>query len=106
MSAYDNVIAVLEANGSRFSTRTATGAQAQCPAHSDRTPSLSVTARDDRVLIYCHAGCHSGEVLAALGLTYSDLYDAPRAGTWRMPPLYREIVAVTLGEVLAGSDAE
>lgn len=39
----------------------------RCPAHDDRTPSLSVTSgRDGRLLVYCHAGCAAIDVLAAL----------------------------------------
>ncbi len=33
------------------------GYMARCPAHEDRTPSLSVTERDGRVLVNCFAGC-------------------------------------------------
>jgi hypothetical protein len=48
----------------------------QCPAHPDRTPSLSVDANGegDRVLVNCHAGCETAAVLDALGLSMRDLY--------------------------------
>jgi len=49
----------------------------QCPAHEDRNPSLSVSYKDKKVLVYCHAGCKTEEVLAALGLTTRDLFDEP-----------------------------
>lgn len=50
----------------------------QCPAHKDRTPSLSVNANGDRVLVNCLAGCDTGAVLGALGLSMRDLYaDGP-----------------------------
>ena len=40
---------------------------ARCPAHGDRTPSLSIRAGDgDRALVYCHAGCGQARVVAAL----------------------------------------
>jgi putative DNA primase/helicase len=39
---------------------------ARCPAHEDRTPSLSVTEKGGRVLVKCHAGCAQTDVLAAL----------------------------------------
>lgn len=49
-------------------------ATARCPAHDDRTPSLSVKAEDDgRILLKCHAGCLTEEVLAALGLNFEDV---------------------------------
>jgi DNA primase len=47
---------------------------ARCPAHSDRSPSLSIKDAGDRVLIYCHAGCAADDVLAAVGLSFRDLY--------------------------------
>ncbi|MEM7778064.1 MAG: toprim domain-containing protein [Pseudomonadota bacterium] len=38
-----------------------------CPAHNDRTPSLSIRDGDGkRVLLYCHAGCEYGGIRAAI----------------------------------------
>jgi hypothetical protein len=37
-----------------------------CPAHDDRSPSLSISERDGRLLWRCHAGCDQGAVLEAL----------------------------------------
>lgn len=37
-----------------------------CPAHEDAHPSLSVTERDGRVLVHCHAGCPQEAVVGAL----------------------------------------
>lgn len=49
-----------------------------CPAHEDRSPSLSIRELDDgRVLLHDFGGCESGNVLAALGLTMSDLFERP-----------------------------
>jgi putative DNA primase/helicase len=43
------------------------GWTARCPAHDDRTPSLSIRDTDDnKVLLRCHAGCDQGRVIAAL----------------------------------------
>jgi hypothetical protein len=40
---------------------------ARCPAHDDRTPSLSIRdAGDGKVLVRCHAGCDQERVIAAL----------------------------------------
>ena len=47
-------------------------------------PSLVVTAADGLVLIDCHAGCHTEDVLKAIGLTLADLYDEPHR-----PPVER-----------------
>jgi hypothetical protein len=39
---------------------------ARCPSHEDRTPSLSLTERAGRVLVYCFAGCRQRDVIEAL----------------------------------------
>ena len=39
---------------------------ARCPAHLDRTPSLSIKNEKGKVLVHCHAGCSQQKVLAAL----------------------------------------
>jgi len=52
---------------------------ARCPAHDDRSPSLSIRDTGDRILIHDHAGCAAEEVLAAIGLAWRDLYADP----WR-----------------------
>jgi hypothetical protein len=50
---------------------------AQCPAHDDINPSLSIGPRKDGrgAVIHCHAGCQYIDVLATIGLTESDLFD-------------------------------
>jgi hypothetical protein len=52
---------------------------ARCPAHADRSPSLSVRELDDgRVLVHCFAGCEVQGVLDSVGLSFRDLYpDSP-----------------------------
>jgi hypothetical protein len=48
---------------------------AKCPAHQDRSPSLSIRELDDgRVLLHDFGGCQVGDVLAAVGLTLTDLF--------------------------------
>jgi DNA primase len=59
---------------------------ARCPAHDDRRPSLSIAEGDGgRVLMYCHAGCDTGDIVKALGLDMTDLFDkpTPRGGRGR-----------------------
>ena len=52
---------------------------AECPTHEDRVPSLSVTqGQDGRALVHCFAGCDTAAVLAAIGLSFSDLFVARR----------------------------
>ncbi|WP_367025475.1 DNA primase [Methylococcus sp. ANG] len=57
---------------------------ARCPAHEDRTPSLSIKLADDgRILIHDFGGCAIGDVLAAVGLEVKDLFpprDPPPEG--------------------------
>lgn len=54
---------------------------ARCPAHEDRSPSLSVTVTaDGKILIHDHAGCAPDDILGAIGLTWKDLYPEDR---WR-----------------------
>lgn len=51
---------------------------ARCPAHQDKSPSLTVREIEDgRVLLHCFTGCAAGDVLAAVGLEFSDLYPEP-----------------------------
>jgi Protein of unknown function (DUF3987) len=51
------------------------GYQAQCPAHEDRNPSLSVrSATDATLLLKCRAGCSTERIVSALGLKLPDLF--------------------------------
>ena len=52
---------------------------ARCPAHEDRSPSLSIREIDDgRILVHDFAGCDVESVVAAVGLTLEALMP-PRA---------------------------
>jgi hypothetical protein len=51
-----------------------------CPAHQDKSPSLAINEADDRILVHCFAGCETSDVIAALGLTVSDLFYNKLAG--------------------------
>lgn len=42
------------------------GGMCRCPAHDDRTPSLSVRPGERRLLLHCFAGCETGKVIRAL----------------------------------------
>ena len=55
-----------------------------CPAHDDRTPSLSVTLGRKAILFHCFAGCLTEDVIAALdrqGVRSRDLFNASDAET-------------------------
>lgn len=75
-AAYDRLLDALGEHGSIVRAN-GTSAMVQCPAHDDRNPSLSVRRIEGSVLLHCHSGCHTDDVLAALGLTKTDLYDNP-----------------------------
>ena len=52
-----------------------------CPAHNDRSPSLSIRELDDgRVLVHCFSGCEVEAVLGAVGLTFDALYPEKLTG--------------------------
>ena len=49
-----------------------------CPAHDDRTPSLSVRLlADGRILLHDFGGCEAADVMAAIGLETADLFEQP-----------------------------
>ncbi len=55
--------------------------EALCPAHEDKSPSLSLSeGADGRILTHCHAGCQVGDIVRAIGLELRDLFatEAPR----------------------------
>lgn len=59
---------------------------ARCPAHEDRSPSLSIRETDDgRLLLHDFGGCEVSAVLDAIGLSFSDLFDKPLSH--RLPPI-------------------
>jgi hypothetical protein len=69
------VLACLEAQGLRPVGKNGTW-QAFCPGHDDgRRRGLSIReAEDGKVLVHCHHGRPPEEVLAALGLSWADLF--------------------------------
>jgi hypothetical protein len=73
-TAYEKVTAALSACGS-----IRRGNNWNCPGplhgNDDRRPSLQVTRNNVGVGLYCHAGCGMEEIVEALGLSVSDLFD-------------------------------
>lgn len=47
---------------------------ARCPAHPDKSPSLSIREVDDRILLHCFGGCEAASICEALGLSLKDLF--------------------------------
>ena len=57
-----------------------------CPAHGDAHPSMSVAARDGKILVHCHVGCSAADIVGALGLELKDLFeDAPKPASTSAP---------------------
>jgi hypothetical protein len=51
------------------------GWQARCPAHADKSPSLSFRASEDgRILLHCFAGCKTQEICDALHIPLRELF--------------------------------
>jgi putative DNA primase/helicase len=68
---------------------TAHGWQARCPAHEDRKASLSISeGDDDRILLKCHAGCSTADVVARAGLQMADLFPEKGAGPSKVVATY------------------
>ena len=60
--------------------RNGSGWVAGCPAHEDRSPSLSIgEGRDGKILLHCFGGCTSEAVCDSLGLSLADLFSEPGA---------------------------
>lgn len=55
--------------------------QARCPAHEDRSPSLSIAEKDGTVLVHCFAGCSVEDVCGAVGVELTELFP-PRNDKW------------------------
>ena len=60
--------------------------QVECPCHPDKTQSLTITDKGDKIVMKCHTGiCKNKDIIAAVGLTFNDLGSskAPAATTWK-----------------------
>ena len=72
---------------------------ARCPAHPDKSPSLSVRALPDgSVLLHCFTGCSVDAVVAAISLELSDLFPPRPSDSQHSPPVKRPFPP---GDVLA-----
>lgn len=64
-----------------------------CPAHEDRTPSLSIRdAGDGRILVNCLAGCSTEDVLSSIGLEFKDI-TPPNTIAHHMKPVKPRVYA-------------
>ncbi len=67
---YDKVI-----NHFKIHKQQANKIQAFCPSHDDKNASLSILLSEDKILLFCHAGCKIDDILKAVNLTYADLFE-------------------------------
>lgn len=85
-----NALLSIEAVLSRLSSVKQSGDNflARCPAHDDKTASLSIsTGREGRTIFKCFAGCDTKAILDAINLTFGDITPS------RDRPMDRQIVA-------------
>lgn len=74
-----------------------------CPVHGDKNPSMSVAEKDGRVLCHCFAcGANGLEVIQALGLSPSVLFDKPLEPGYIPKKVYEEAEIDRL--VIAGAE--
>jgi AAA domain-containing protein len=85
VTAFDRLLDALRDQGSHVIDNGHGKARAQCPAHDDHNPSLSLTGIDGYVLVCCHAGCPTEAVVAALNLQMADLFDTRNGADYRYP---------------------
>jgi RecA-family ATPase len=79
-TAFERITGRLADAGKTVAHRGDGRVSALCPAHDDGSPSLSVGPRRDGkgVVLHCHAGCSTEDVLGALGLSMGDLFNDPK----------------------------
>ena len=71
-----------------------------CPAHDDRSPSLAIREKQDGViLINCFAECETLDILAAVGMEFTDLF--PEKLSDCIKPLRRPFPAADVLEALS-----
>ena len=64
---------------------------ARCCAHEDRSPSLSISEKDNGIiLLHCFAGCSIDEITGAVGLEVKDLMP-DNLGFHRVKPLRMKV---------------
>jgi len=78
MTAFERITDAVTAATGKAPRGNASQRMAVCPAHEDSSPSLSITAGTDRVLLKCHANCETEDILTAINLTMADLFDEPK----------------------------
>lgn len=57
--------------------------QCECPVHRDNKASLTISEDKGKLLLHCHAGCETKDILEEVGLSFNDIGDYK-------PPQWRE----------------
>jgi len=60
-----------------------TSYQCTCPIHNDKTASLTISEDKGKLLLHCHAGCDTKDILEEVGLSFNDI------GSYK-PPQWKE----------------
>ena len=61
---------------------------ARCPCHDDRKQSLSIGRGETGVVLKCHAGCDTRDILARVGLKSADLFYEQRGKRPQIAAIY------------------
>lgn len=91
---------------------------ARCPAHADGSPSFTMRELEDgRILVHCFAGCSVDAIVAALGISLSDLFPEklidyakpvrrpfPAEDVLACIELEMGVVAIVAGDIAAGKE--
>ena len=69
----------------KVANKKGSSAQCVCPCHDDKQASLTVSAGNKSIVLRCHAGCKTDDILAETGLRFSDLFFGaePKTLNWR-----------------------
>jgi hypothetical protein len=77
-AAVDRVLGALRQRGIEAKPSGAGKWQAKCPCHKDQNPSLSIgEGEGGKALLKCFGGCPTLDIVNALNLRMSDLFDTP-----------------------------
>lgn len=80
--------------------QSATGWEACCPAHDDRSPSLGVRVGDDHPIVFnCQAGCEWSDIADALNIDHRDVSD-------HKPPEYDEALLKEIQRLRVNNEAK
>lgn len=79
--------------------------QARCPAHQDKSPSLTISEGNKGIVMFCHAGCSITDVCAAIGLHPKDLfYEKLKTIKSEKADLDDYIIAIAKADLAAGKE--